>query len=546
MRPTKVARIADVLVKSQLRSSRSGRFSASFLNRPAALALIDLVAFVVSASLSARSISLIRSIPGFSLDTIAREALIFLPALVPPTIFIASLLFELNVSSKFAATDTLNWLPVSQTEYVTASSLSISFVYSIFPAIALGVTLPFAWAKGLFSAWVLAALFSLIALFVGALLVEMLRATLNRVSASVMGRGRRGTLVARLGVSIFVIVVFQLLFNPLVLLGLLTTFSDDAGVEVLIPLLWPSSAVRYAIDGQGANSLVFSALTVLFTGFMLWAAVRVRSKFWSPSPVSVEVSRGKYSPYGGALERLGFSNVESAIIRKDIKGLSRRRELVPFLAIPFVMLAAFLIPQFTSMAATQRTPPQVVGFPLLILGGIFALIFSSVSVGQEGKAIANVYSLPIEPGEYLRAKAFVALAFSLAFGAGIIVISPLLLGLRVQETLPVLLLAPAVAFEETFMGLGFATRFPDFSERPRPRFVRPLGLLIALPAGLVIAATTGSPLLVSVAVGTLSGGSGPSLGTMVAVALIFSAAVTILAYRWAKKGMVKLLQELQV
>ncbi len=35
---TKVFRISDVLVKSQLRSARSGRFSQGFLNRPAAVA----------------------------------------------------------------------------------------------------------------------------------------------------------------------------------------------------------------------------------------------------------------------------------------------------------------------------------------------------------------------------------------------------------------------------------------------------------------------------------------------------------------------------
>jgi len=545
MKMAKVFPIADVLVKSQLRSGRSGRFSASLLNRPAAVLVVDVVAFLVSAGIAGRAIPflLLSPIPGLSLDAIAREVLVLLPAIIPPMVFVASLLFELNVSSRFAASDTLNWLPVSQAEYVTASSLAVSFIYSFLPAVILGATLPIAWNQGLFAGWLLASLLSLVTLFIGALLVEILRATLNRVSTSAMKMGRRGALIARLAISVGLIVVFQFLFNPFILLGLLTALRSDSSGSYLIPFLWPSSAVRGFVYGGGPGYIVFVALTAGFAAFMTWAAVRVRSRFWSPYPASVTVSRGEYAPTMGALRGIGLSAVVSAIIWKDIRSLTRRREMVPFLAIPFVMLVAFLIPQYANVGSAQRTPPQLVGFPLLILEGIFALIFSTVSVGQEGKAIANIYSLPVEPKEYLRAKTVVSLAFSLAFGAGIIGISPLLLGLKVQETLPVFLLAPAVALEETFIGLGFATRFPDFAERPRPRFVRPLGMLLALPAGLAIAVATGSPLLVSLAVETLPGESGSLYGVPLALALVFSAAVTILAYRWAKRGIVRLLQE---
>ena len=73
MKPAKVLKISDVLVKSQLRSARSGRFSASFLNRPAAVVLVDAIAFGVSAVIVSRLVAFFPSIPGFSLATIAER-----------------------------------------------------------------------------------------------------------------------------------------------------------------------------------------------------------------------------------------------------------------------------------------------------------------------------------------------------------------------------------------------------------------------------------------------------------------------------------------
>ena len=546
MKLVKVLKISDVLVKSQLRSARSGRFSGSFLNRPAAVMLVDAIAFVVSAAVVSRVVSVFPSIPGFSLAIVARDALVFLPALLPPMIFVASLLFELNVSSKFAASDTMNWLPVSQSDYVTASALSICFVYSILPALALGVTLPIAWSQGLLPVWVLAALLGVVALFTGALLVEILRATLNRVSTSAMGRARRGALFVRLAISITVIVIFQFFFNPLVLLGLLSFFNTDGAASFLIPFLWPSYVVREAVDGQALTLVAFAGLSVGFAAFMTWAAVRVRSRFWSPSPVSVTVSHGEYAPSSGALQRFGFSAVESALIRKDLKGLTRRREMVPFLAIPFVMTAAFLLPRFTNAGGPQGAPPGAVGFPLLLVGGIFALIFSSVSIGQEGKAIANIYALPVTPRQYLRAKAALALSFAFAVTAVMVIVNSVILGLGEKEVLSVLILAPAVAVEETFIGLGFASRFPDFSERPRPRFVRPVGMLVAFPTGVAIMLATISPVIVSLIAGRLAFNIGSLYTILTAAALLFAVAVSLLAYRWARGGIANLLRELEV
>ena len=210
------------------------------------------------------------------------------------------------------------------------------------------------------------------------------------------------------------------------------------------------------------------------------------------------------------------------------------------------MTAAFLLPRFTNAGGPQGAPPGAVGFPLLLVGGIFALIFSSVSIGQEGKAIANIYALPVTPRQYLRAKAALALSFAFAVTAVMVIVNSVILGLGEKEVLSVLMLAPAVAVEETFIGLGFASRFPDFSERPRPRFVRPVGMLVAFPTGVAIMLATISPVIVSLIAGRLAFNIGSIYTILTAAALLFAVAVSLLAYRWARGGIANLLRELEV
>ncbi len=546
MRAQKISKIANVLIKSQLRSARAGRAGSGILSRPSVILLVDLVLFVAVAAGVSRVVAAIGRLPLFPLDTLTRQVLVFLPALITPAIFVASILFELNVSSKFASSDTLNWLPVSQAEYVTASTLSICYMYSLIIALTLGATLPLAVNIGLFGVWVVAAVLSLFALFTGGLLVEMLRATLNRVSSSMLGRSRRGALALRLVVSILVIALFQLFFNPLVLLGALNTFTSSANVAFFIPFVWPSEAISYTILGSYLPAGAFFVLSVGFTVFLLFLAIRVRGRFWSPHPITVSVSNAVYAPRIGTLARFGFSSAEAALVRKDLKGLTRRREMVPYLAIPFVMIFIFLIPQYATGSQLSKAPPGALAFPLFFVAGVFALVFSAVSIGQEGKAIMNVYSLPVSPKAFLKAKATVAATFSLAIALFMILLSNLLGRLDTPDLLALILLAPALALEETFIGLGFGVRYPDFADRPRPRFVRPLGMLIALPVGLFLMLITLSPILVGLVATDLLFSLGSLFEVLVAAGFVFAVVMTILFYRWAISGARRLLAEAQV
>ncbi len=298
MNPRKILAITIALSKSQLRASRSGRAGLSFLRKPSILLILDVAAFAICTGLGYVGVTLLQGFSGPSASASGlqiysevakalKEALVFIPVFVPGMVLIAGLLFELNVSSKFSASDTVNWLPITQAEYVIASALSVAYNYSISVAIALGITLAPSVYLGYGWAWAGVALVSVLTLFTGGALVEILRAATNRVSSVVMKRARRGALVFRLALMVVIILVFETVFNPTILITVVNTLSSSLSVFVFIPLFWGALAIEGVLSGDPLRVLVFSAGTVGFTGALVWIATRVRSRYWSPAAFSV-------------------------------------------------------------------------------------------------------------------------------------------------------------------------------------------------------------------------------------------------------------------
>jgi hypothetical protein len=155
-----------------------------------------------------------------------------------------------------------------------------------------------------------------------------------------------------------------------------------------------------------------------------------------------------------------------------------------------------------------------------------------------------LYSLPISPGEILKAKAFVALVFALAATVGTLVIFSLIGGVGLTTTAETLVIAVAIAVEEVFLGLAFGSRFPDFQERPRPRFMDPIWLLVMTIVGFVVALVTAVPVILAEASATVPGV--PSPFYLFPAGLIFAAIVTLFAYRASRASVVKLMSEYRI
>src|SRR5208282_6452985 len=113
----RVYAIALTLAKSQLRSGRSGRGGESFFRNPAILAVVDGICFVACGLIGFAVAGIILALPpaqAAPLISAIKESLVFVPVLVPSVVLVAGVLFELSVSSKFASSDSINWLPVTQ------------------------------------------------------------------------------------------------------------------------------------------------------------------------------------------------------------------------------------------------------------------------------------------------------------------------------------------------------------------------------------------------------------------------------------------------
>ncbi len=121
-----VHRIAGVLVASQIRSGRSTSDPRSLFGRPLIYAAVDLGLFVVLFALTAAAVP-----PSFATASILRSllktALPFIPLYATAAVLVAGVMFELTATAKFSGSDAVNWLPVSPTESVLASSTAIAY-----------------------------------------------------------------------------------------------------------------------------------------------------------------------------------------------------------------------------------------------------------------------------------------------------------------------------------------------------------------------------------------------------------------------------------
>ena len=451
-------------------------------------------------------------------------------------------MFELSVSSKFASSDAVNWLPVAQSDYVVASVLSVSYNYSVIPSILVASTLGPSYLLGLGAEWDLVALMSLFGLIMGGALVEILRAAVNRVTSAVMGRARRGALVLRLVIFVIVILVFELVFNPILLISFVDAFSKTLSTVVLIPLFWASAAVSELARGDVLASAALSVASFLFTAFLLFVAVMVRARYWSPSPYTVVVTHSEYTPREGFLMRLGLTSAEAAIVRKDMKGLVRRRELIQFFSLPVVFTVLLVIGPILSPGSGLG---GVTDIPLWFLIGIFAMLISSSSFGQEGRALASLYALPVTPSEILRAKSFLALVFTLTAAMAIFLVVSIVDRVSPLALAENLLITIAITVEAVFIGLEFGARYPDIQDRPRPRFVDPVGILIMMIVGVIIIFITALPAIAIEILSVIPGSSAPS-GYLLAASIVFAGLITALFYRWTSRAVKKLFSEFMV
>jgi len=480
---------------------------------------------------------------GVVLEDLTLQGLIGLPSFVIFFIILSGLLWELSYSAQFSSTDIINALPLSASEYVLGSSLSVAYSYSLIPAIGLGATLALGAYFHRMDLWMMTAVFTFIGTFLGAFVIEIVRAVMSRTSSAFYRRGGRVAIAIRLVGAVLILLVFQLAFNYRVMYILLQSVMTGITVAWFIPVAWPSLAIMESYQGDYVAAFTLALSSLAFMGVMFWVSVKLREKYWVPIPASIRITTAPYSPKIGFLGKLGFSSAESAIFKKDLRSLTRRREMARLLAIPVIILVSMLA-SFTSSGGSELEflAFSLVSFSLAV--AIFSLVISMISIGQEASAIWNIYSSPIAPKEIVRAKLTLGFLISL----GVLLVIFLAVGLLFRPSYQVLMLffflGLSLALAESSVGLLIGSRFPDFGEIPRSRFVTFTGGFIGTVAGLIVGCVVGTPAFIYTFVGSMFQSSEYSLAAVTVLTIILGVAVCIIAYKLSVIKISELLKEL--
>lgn len=507
--------------------------------------VIDAVLFAVPAGILQYSVSALPADIVVSLAPLVLQALISLPALMTFGVIVAGLMFELGQGSAVSSSEAVNWLPVSPREYVAASALSISSLYSFFLAFAAGIMLPLTLKFGVFSFFPLMIVLSVVSLFLGAFIVEFLRAITNRVSSTVYKKRGRLALAVRLVALVLLFSVVQLAFQPTVLYWVIGQIVGGIEVAWLVPFVWPSMALISLASSSWLQATLFVSLSFVFALVMYEAATVLRRRYWSPVPIAISVGGPVgYVPEASVGGGFGFNAVASALAMKEFRALLRRKDLSRFIAIPVVIAISIFVPTLAQPGDMSGRGPGL--FLAAFIPFLVPMMLSSISIGQEGTSIMNLLSLPIRPADLIRGKLAPAWLISFLATFAIVGLMEVIAPMGLSDMLATVVVMSMAIFVNSFIGLGVGATWPDYTVGSRSRFITLKGFLVGFVFGGLATLTLFVPIgLHLITSGGVRGGVDflPSLDLlpMLAVSLLLGGVLIVLSYRFCNRAVQNLL-----
>lgn len=486
-----ILQFAKILALSSVRAQRTkGSVPTGFAKSPRINIIVSLIAFPVVAFL-------VYYFSGFIPEEINTTAFmfqiaIFLPSLMALMSIMYGLLFEFSQSSSVGSSDVINWLPIHAVDFVLASVLSMIYFLAPLLGIVYGASIGLAVSTNTITTGLFSLAISTLGLFLGAFILEIIRAITNRVSSTVYKRTGRTAVIIRLIVFVLMFVVFMLVTNINFLFSILDQFAVGLESAWFIPILWPSLTIISYLGAETIQLLLYGLLSIALTAALLWTSIKLRQKYWVPAPFAIKISSSSkpYAPKQGLLGRLGFTTAESALIKKDFRGLTRRKEMLVWIAVPLGISIISLFSGQTALSDATSTIDRLSVFWGPLIGVfLFAFYLALTGIGQEGSAFLNLRMIPLKEKEVANAK----LSTGLIPAAIALLVVTILIQAIVQPRLDVIIAIAvtlfAALFECSFVGLYTGSLYPDFTEVPRARFVDQKGVWLgmAILAGCVIA-----------------------------------------------------------
>lgn len=395
----------------------------------------------------------------------------------------------------------LYWFPITWEEHTLASILAnllgAPLIITTFIGSAVAVASVF---LRLVPLAVFTTLGLLASVFLASATTEILKILQVRISGAVTKVAGRAAIWIRLLGSILFFIVFYMIYfslynvSPLTLLEMVTSGQR---MVWFIPYVWPGMTLAYFVTGLGAETAVFSLASIGFVCVLFLAAVRLNSRFGLYEAPAIRVSRGVYMPRAGVLGRLGFSSLESAMMRKDFKALTRRRELMYIFIFPIIFTVMPLISLMR--AGAEPMPPALHSFLFayltLLPGALMVMMMGSWMVGLEGGSVWYIYSSPITARSLVKSKYSFAVLFSLAVTLVCSIVGGLLVVPSTKMAAVCLVEVVFLILSLGMVSLSFGIRGADFRELPRPRMIRPKWSIINGIVCILLALTIVSPII---------------------------------------------------
>ena len=478
-----------------------------------------------------------------SLKVGALSVFIILPTIVLVFSFVFTLLQQIQLAGIKATGQVMYWLPITWQEQTLASILSNLLGLPIAFVIGVGSgAIVFAAFYGLILQALVAFVAMIAAAFLASISTEIIRVVQMRfIGAVYKSSGRAAIWVRLVGTLFFFVAIYVVYFYVLYGSGAVTIFmtlSNFQSTVWYVPFVWVALVVSYIFSGLFLQATLFVVLSALFIALLFYLAVFLNMRFGLYEPPAITLQKsGIYAPKTGILGKLGFSSAEAAIIRKDARAFTRRREMVSIFIVPIIMIVLPLM-QSLGVTGTLGSGQDAGGLIFeaiifLLPAGFTALLLGEVMIGEEGQSVWRIYASPISPKSLVKSKTFFLTLFStiillISGSIGVIFYHPTL-----QEAIAAFLGGFFVLLAVGIVALTIGFKGPDFSQTRRARMVRQEWSLIGLVVGAVVGLVVLAPLIVTAGLSLFSGGaiSTSNLAIGIVVSAAISLAISIVFYR---------------
>ena len=412
------------------------------------------------------------------LQPLVTSVFVALPTIVLIYSIVFTMLSQIQRSGIKATSQAPYWLPITWQEHTLASILAnmLGFPLISITGIAAG-TIAFGSFTGLIVPAVLASVAMIASAFMASALTEVFRILQVRfIGAVYKTTGRAAVWVRFAGSLVFFLLFYIAYFSIVYGSGALTfiqTVASTQNAAWFVPFVWLGIMLYYLTSGLLLQGLLFMALSILFIAGLFFLGVWLNGRYGLYEPPAITVTRGVYAPKTGLLGKFGFSTVEAALIRKDLKAFTRRRELMTIFIAPIVFV---LVPLFQSLGQSDQAPSQLsllwVGLTFLFPASIMAMSLGNLIIGEEGQAVWRIYAAPVSARSLVKSKYFLVVLFGLIVVAITGTAGALLFSMSVRSIIILALEAILLMFALAAISLSSGIKGADFNELPRPRMIR--------------------------------------------------------------------------